>query len=1447
MKQKNRRTLELQPRSYRLLEREENNYGSSKEKNIIKNLTSLFQMLKCLIKRGMPFQSYLEQYDKKKNGTINKKIFFKILNVTLLPFTLKEYQDIVSYYTIKNKRNSINLPLSPSNSAASSFILNNPVENSQDESDEDFVNYYKFLQDGALLLQDDETIQYGNNSLKNNSSNSATTSAAASSTSGSASSSKKTSKFKKISGLPEGYDDYDDKLFFNNNDDEENVILFNEDENNQKNKKNAANSTNNNHSSSTNPTSNNNNSNKLLAEKDLNSHTKIFQKLKNYIIECMTKLNKEADEIYKCFARWDHLGKGTITTTQFFRVLGRLHINLSDNDQDFLVELLENNMGRIDFERIVLYCLESNDSNLYYQPINSNANNHQNILYYSEDYNNSYYNNPGQDNNDETLSAVSIDGNTSSIDLKSHTTLTNSPQKNSLRSKRPQTASLSRPYSERLDVSFKMFNNSPTNTTSASETTTSKSNSNMMTSPLRHLDSLPIININTDDNKKKMEKNRPISALARVSSHEHQKRSNENNNSNSSRLHRDNEIIVNLPDDSEVIYGEEKYLPPSNDELINQVVVEANNNLNQQFLSPIQDNYYYRSNQNDLFLQQQQFIQQQIQQLQQQQQQLLYMHQQQNQQHFNPNNHYYNFPPSPSNHLNHQYNNQLQDPQYNNSFDILSSSTLSPTYFPSSNLSDEREGHRDDEIVPKRNNNEDNEVEIQIEDDDNDEDYEIEGENTSPSDHLILLAHQILTAIKEILIIKYRKGKSIKELYYFFDRNNQNFFNNVDLINASKDLNIEISSKVSKIMIKILGRDSKYYVTYGEFCVFILDSDHSVLEWTVVEQVAQLLEQQGRDYIDWIIENFLIEYDENYNENVMNLSENELNLIANGNINDSRCANLKLINFKKMLKNILLYNKKSSSSINDLFLNRNSFSNALKKSGLILTPSELSRLHDRFDLYGNDQCSILRFILMIRRSKSWKHALNVLKHQDQAIKESKIIRDWINKLNEKVSSSGSSATAIAASLPPCPHPSLLNILPQLSEELISMCEYLGIGIISEPNMIWIASDALKAPLPVNWTAQKDSQGRTYFYNQLTNQSRWEHPLDPHFRNLRDKYRQSASDNEQSNEEDNINLPPDGVRRINPSRTEHHPPIKLDTNAKGHTITRPKLENYLINPAVNDLNTSSNNSSMREVNKIISSKTKFRPQSATPEIVMTYKADNESQNKQLKNDKNSSNLSQSRPLSAPLHRSSLPSTSSNLDQNQITLNKNSNNDYHLSSAAPTSNLPHLPLTSTANSSIINQQLNQFQLKPNQKGINNSNPHNFAQAYNLVEQVYSAPYFPTTNNKSSNMTNINPSTFKSSSNPSSSRANPLSSTGTSSNRPQSAVDRIVSIGKISGVGGVLNNSSPSVLGMFSSTTPISLSNNSNTNSTRKLNSKEKLTEMLQGNIIEKLDNRLIQSLR
>ena len=316
------------------------------------------------------------------------------------------------------------------------------------------------------------------------------------------------------------------------------------------------------------------------------------------------------------------------------------------------------------------------------------------------------------------------------------------------------------------------------------------------------------------------------------------------------------------------------------------------------------------------------------------------------------------------------------------------------------------------------------------------------GPSAEPADHLVLLANQILTTLRDIIMVRYRRGRGLREIYQHFDRDGKGYFDALDFIQATADLRIEVSEKVAIIAIQQLAIDGYSQVSFGEFKVFVLDSDHRLLEITVQEQMAHLFEQQGREYANWMVDMFWTEEE--------TLSESRVS----GQVDRQNGM-----------------------------ISKNAFINALKRIGLVLTTSEVSRLMDRFDINGTEQCSAIRFIEMVQSSAAWGHAEAVLVYQDQAVHEAASLRQQLQKGVKS------------------------NNMPDLSEELISMCEYLGIRVISEPNMIWIAADALKAPLPVNWTAEKDASGRTFFYNHLTNQSRWEHPLDPHFRNLRDRYRQ----------------------------------------------------------------------------------------------------------------------------------------------------------------------------------------------------------------------------------------------------------------------------------------------------------------------------------------------------
>jgi len=159
------------------------------------------------------------------------------------------------------------------------------------------------------------------------------------------------------------------------------------------------------------------------------------------------------------------------------------------------------------------------------------------------------------------------------------------------------------------------------------------------------------------------------------------------------------------------------------------------------------------------------------------------------------------------------------------------------------------------------------------------------------------------------------------------------------------------------------------------------------------------------------------------------------------------------------------------------------FTAALRRLGLRdLTPPDINRLVTRFDLHGQGTtCSASRFVRMVESGDAWQHAEAALAHQEVAAEEAALLR---MQLKKQVYQPGTA----------------------LNEEMIATAEYLGIKVISERHLLWIVRDALNAPLPAQWVVLKDSKGKAFYYNRTSNQSRWDHPLDPHFRKLRDQHR-----------------------------------------------------------------------------------------------------------------------------------------------------------------------------------------------------------------------------------------------------------------------------------------------------------------------------------------------------
>jgi Ca2+-binding EF-hand superfamily protein len=376
---------------------------------------------------------------------------------------------------------------------------------------------------------------------------------------------------------------------------------------------------------------------------------------------------------------------------------------------------------------------------------------------------------------------------------------------------------------------------------------------------------------------------------------------------------------------------------------------------------------------------------------------------------------------------------------------------------------------------------------------------------SSPMDHLVLLANQILSTLRDIILVRYRRGRSLYEIYQHFDRAQQGYFDIADFIRAAADLRIEISEKVAKLAIEMIAVDSRDYVTFGEFKVYVLDAEHAVLIGQVQSQVGQLYERYGHGFDRYILGEIWKE-DILHHRQHHNQSDDEVD--ADIDIDVERVQDNVYLSSQEELARRQDPSHKSKSHhrqhqhhpsqhpsqhpSNHAVVHRDDLARALKKIGCNLATADMSRLLDRFDIHGNDECSVPRFMQCITQCEAWYQAQRNLQYQDQAYEEANLMR-------RNHSNNSSNANSNSTSTNSSNH--------QLSEEVLKMCEYLGIGVISEENMIWIAVDALRAPLPVNWTVQKDPEGRNYFYNILTHQSRWEHPLDPHFRNLRDRYRQ----------------------------------------------------------------------------------------------------------------------------------------------------------------------------------------------------------------------------------------------------------------------------------------------------------------------------------------------------
>ena len=80
------------------------------------------------------------------------------------------------------------------------------------------------------------------------------------------------------------------------------------------------------------------------------------------------------------------------------------------------------------------------------------------------------------------------------------------------------------------------------------------------------------------------------------------------------------------------------------------------------------------------------------------------------------------------------------------------------------------------------------------------------------------------------------------------------------------------------------------------------------------------------------------------------------------------------------------------------------------------------------------------------------------------------------------------------------------------EEIEDYAVYLGIDLVEDSDLVYIAEWAINAPLPEGWSEHVDEEGHEFYFNSMTNVSTYEHPLDEQYRTYYRQMKEQKSKN-----------------------------------------------------------------------------------------------------------------------------------------------------------------------------------------------------------------------------------------------------------------------------------------------------------------------------------------------
>lgn len=260
-------------------------------------------------------------------------------------------------------------------------------------------------------------------------------------------------------------------------------------------------------------------------------------------------------------------------------------------------------------------------------------------------------------------------------------------------------------------------------------------------------------------------------------------------------------------------------------------------------------------------------------------------------------------------------------------------------------------------------------------------------------------------------------------------------------------------------MIALDGGDR---LSYAEFAVFVSDPRHFELQAHVCEQAAKQLEGLGR-------RSFNLDaafHPARLDTTALNAGAGPKPAAAqqtreNQHTTTSRYKNHRCAGDVATGRAAEQHDGGGGGGDERQIISTSEFLAGLEALGLGLSTSDAQRLVVRFDVHGDGYLSAGRFVAMIESSRPWTRALARLAQQEEADEEADA---YLRAQRVHGRCPGGHA---------------------LGAELVEMARYVGIRVSSDSSLLWIAADALAAPLPEGWVMYKGQEGRWFYHNELT--------------------------------------------------------------------------------------------------------------------------------------------------------------------------------------------------------------------------------------------------------------------------------------------------------------------------------------------------------------------------